>query len=160
MRPSWDEYFMAIAQVVASRSVCLRHKIGAVVVNEDKQILSTGYNGPPRGMKHCAARGGCIRDKENIPSGTRQEYCFGLHAEQNAIVQAAREGIRLLGSTLYCTYKPCSLCAHMIVNAGIKEVYFTADYHDDLTLTILKEGGISYIKWDIPMPEGHHLLRR
>ncbi len=160
MRPSWDEYFMAIAQVVASRSVCVRHKIGAVIVNEDRQILSTGYNGPPRGVKHCAARGGCIRNKENIPSGTRQEYCFGLHAEQNAIVQAAREGIRLLGSTLYCAYKPCSLCARMIVNAGIEEVYFTVDYPDDLTLTILKEGGVSFVKWDVPTPEGHRLLRR
>jgi len=154
MRPSWEEYFMAIAEVVASRSMCLRHKIGAVIVNEDKQILSTGYNGPPRGMKHCAARGGCIRDKESIPSGTRQEYCFGLHAEQNAIVQAAREGIRLLDSTLYCTYKPCSLCARMIVNAGIRKIYFVADYPDDLTLTILKEGEISYIKWDAPVSEG------
>jgi dCMP deaminase len=153
MRPSWDEYFMAIAEVVASRSVCLRHKIGAVIINEDKQILSTGYNGPPRGIKHCAAKGGCIRDQDNIPSGTRQEYCFGLHAEQNAIVQAAREGIRLLGSTLYCTYKPCSLCARMIVNAGIKKVYFMADYPDELTLKILEEGEISYIKWDAPVTE-------
>lgn len=156
MRRSWDEYFMAIAHVVASRSVCLRHKIGAVIVNEDKQILSTGYNGPPRGVKHCSARGGCIRDKEDIPSGTRQEYCFGLHAEQNAIVQAAREGIRLLGSSLYCTYRPCSLCARMIVNAGIRKVYFVADYPDELTLTILKEGGVSYIKWDVPLPEEDH----
>lgn len=151
-RPSWDEYFMAIAQVVASRSVCLRHKIGAVIANEDRQLLSTGYNGPPRGMKHCAARGGCIRHRDSIPSGTRQEYCFGLHAEQNAIVQAAREGIRLLGSTLYCSYQPCSLCARMIVNAGIKKIYFTDDYPDDLTLTILEEGGVCYVKWDSSTP--------
>ena len=150
MRPSWDEYFMSIAQVVSSRSVCLRHQIGAVVVNDDKQLLSTGYNGPPRGMKHCADRGGCIRERAGVPSGTRQEYCFGLHAEQNAIVQAAREGIRLLGGTLYCTYKPCSLCARMIVNAGIKEVHFMADYPDNLTLTILEEGGVIYVKWDGP----------
>ena len=153
MGPSWDEYFMAIAQVVASRSVCLRHQIGAVIVNNDRQLLSTGYNGPPRGMKHCAERGGCIRRKNGIASGTRQEYCFGLHAEQNAIVQAAREGIRLLGSTLYCTYKPCSLCARMIVNAGIKEVHFMADYPDDLTQTILTEGGVTCVKWDGPMLE-------
>ncbi len=154
MRPNWDEYFMAIAEVVASRSVCLRHKIGAVIVNEDKQILSTGYNGPPRGMKHCADRGGCIRESEGVASGTRQEYCFGLHAEQNAIVQAAREGIRLLDSTLYCTYRPCSLCARMIVNAGINEVYFMVDYPDDLTLTILEEGEVSYIKWDVAASNG------
>jgi len=153
MRPSWDEYFMAIGQVVASRSVCLRHKIGAVIASGDRQILSTGYNGPPRGMKHCAERGGCIRVEAGIASGTRQEYCFGLHAEQNAIVQAAREGIRLLGSTLYCTYKPCSLCARMIVNAGIRAVFFMADYADDLTLTILTEGGVDCIKWDGPVSE-------
>jgi dCMP deaminase len=153
MRPGWDEYFMAISQVVASRSVCLRHKIGAVIVNDDRQILSTGYNGPPRGMKHCAERGGCIRQQAAIASGTRQEYCFGLHAEQNAIVQAAREGIRLVGSTLYCTYKPCSLCARMMVNAGIEEVFFMDDYPDDLTLTILAEGGVEYIKWDGPVSE-------
>jgi dCMP deaminase len=153
MRPSWDEYFLRIAQVVASRSVCLRHQIGAVIVNEDRQILSTGYNGPPRGMRHCADRGGCLRAQEGITSGTRQEYCFGLHAEQNAIVQAAREGIRLVGSTLYCTYKPCSLCARMIVNAGITEVHFMADYPDDLTQTILDEGGVACVKWDGPMSE-------
>lgn len=153
MRPSWDEYFMAIAQVVASRSVCLRHKIGAVIVNRDRQILSTGYNGPPRGMKHCAERGGCIRETNGVASGTRQEYCFGLHAEQNAIVQAAREGIGLLGSALYCTYKPCSLCARMIVNAGINEVHFVADYPDDLTQTILTEGGVNCVKWDGPGSE-------
>jgi dCMP deaminase len=150
MRPSWDEYFMNIAQVVASRSICLRHQIGAVIVSGDKQILSTGYNGPPRGMKHCDERGGCIRALHNVPSGTRQEYCYGLHAEQNAIVQAAREGIRLLGSTLYCTYEPCSLCARMIVNAGIEKVYFMANYPDDLTRTILNEGGVAYVKWQYP----------
>jgi dCMP deaminase len=154
MRPNWDEYLLAIAQVVASRSVCLRQRIGATIVNEDKQILSTGYNGPPRGMMHCADRGGCIRDRGDIPSGTRQEYCFGLHAEQNAIVQPAREGIRLLGSTLYCTYRPCSLCARMILNAGIKTVYHMTYYPDDLTLTILSEGEISHIKWDGPVSEG------
>lgn len=153
MRPSWDEYFMAIAQVVASRSVCLRHRIGAVIVNEDRQILSTGYNGPPRGMRHCAERGGCIRARNGVASGTRQEYCFGLHAEQNAIVQAAREGIRLVGSTLYCSYKPCSLCARMIVNAGIGQVHFMADYPDDLTQTILNEGGVTCVKWDGPASE-------
>ncbi|TKJ30861.1 MAG: cytidine deaminase [Chloroflexi bacterium B3_Chlor] len=153
MRPSWDEYFISIAQVVASRSVCLRHKIGAMIVDDDKQILSTGYNGPPRGMRHCADRAACIREKGGIASGMQQEYCFGLHAEQNTIVQAAREGIRLLGSTLYCTYKPCSLCARMIVNAGIGEVHFMADYPDDLRLTILTEGGVTYIKWDGPVSE-------
>lgn len=142
---------MSIAEVVASRSVCLRHQIGAVIVNGDRQILSTGYNGPPRGMIHCQERGGCIRQRDGVPSGVRQEYCFGLHAEQNAIVQAAREGIRLLGSTLYCTYKPCSLCARMIVNAGITEVHFMADYPDELTQTILTEGGVTCVKWDGPM---------
>jgi dCMP deaminase len=150
MRPSWDEYFMAIAEVVASRSVCLRHQIGAVIVNQDRQILSTGYNGPARGMMHCEERGGCIRERDGVASGVRQEYCYGLHAEQNAIVQAAREGIRLLGSTLYCTYRPCSLCARMIVNAGIREVHFMADYPDELTQTILTEGGVTCVKWDGP----------
>jgi len=157
MRPNWDGYFMAIAQVVASRYVCLRHKMAAVIANEDRQILSTGYNGPPRGLKHCVERGGCISERESIASGTRQEYCFGLHAEQNANVQAARERIWLLGGTLYCTYKPCSLCGRVTVNGGIREVHFMADCPDELTLTILTEGGVNCVKWDGAVSEAPSL---
>ena len=146
-RPDWNQYFMNVAKVVVSRSVCLRHKIGTVIVNDDHQILSTGYNGPPRGVKHCKDRiGGCIRDRDDIPSGEMQEYCYGLHSEANAIAQAAREGIRLKDATLYCTYKPCSLCARLIVNVGITKIYYVEDYPDELTFRILEEGRVNIEK--------------
>ncbi len=121
-RPSWDEYFMAIAELVSSRSTCLRRKVGAVIV-KDKRILATGYNGAPTGLPHCLDIG-CLREKLHIPSGERQELCRGLHAEQNAILQAATNSrITLKGSVIYVTCQPCITCAKMIVNAGIKKIF-------------------------------------
>ena len=147
IRPNWNQYFINIAEVVASRSTCLRHQIGTVIVSDDHQILSTGYNGPPRHVTHCEDRlGGCIRIRDDISSGEMQEYCYGLHSEANAIAQAAREGIRLRDSTLYCTYKPCSLCARLVINAGIKKVYYVHYYPDELTLDLLKEGQVEVLR--------------
>ena len=117
MRPDWDTYFMRITKLVATRSSCLRRSVGAVLV-KDKRILATGYNGAPAGMAHCE-EAGCLRDQLHIPSGERHELCRGLHAEQNAIIQAARQGAEIKDSTLYCTTAPCSLCAKMLINAGV-----------------------------------------
>ncbi|HDN84403.1 MAG TPA: cytidine deaminase [Candidatus Aerophobetes bacterium] len=144
-RPSWDEYFMQITQLVAKRSTCLRRKVGAILVR-DKRILCTGYNGPPRGLAHCSEVG-CLRDKLGIPSGERQEICRGLHAEQNAIIQAALYGISIKDSILYCTHQPCITCSKMIINAGIKKIIFLGDYPDPLAREILKEAKIELIKY-------------
>ena len=123
-RKSWDAYFLDIASLVSSRSTCLRRKVGAVLV-KDNHILATGYNGAPRGLEHCLDRG-CIREKNGIPSGERHEYCRGIHAEQNALIQAAVHGVSIEGSTLYCTNFPCSLCSKLIINAKAskKRIYF------------------------------------
>ncbi len=126
--------------MVAKRSTCLRRQVGAVIV-KDKRILATGYNGAPSGLKHCEEVG-CIREKEDIPSGQRHELCRGLHAEQNAIIQAAYHGISIKDSTLYCTNFPCVICAKMIINAGIKEVIYEEGYDDLLAMELLKEAGI------------------
>ncbi|MBP2645429.1 MAG: ComEB: ComE operon protein 2 [Firmicutes bacterium] len=139
-RPAWDEYFMDIAQVVASRSTCLRRQVGAVIV-KGKRLLSTGYNGAPQGLMHCEETG-CLRDKQGVPSGQRHELCRGTHAEQNAIVQAALYGVAIDGATLYCTHQPCSGCSKMIINAGIKRVVFRYAYPDTLAEELLKESGI------------------
>ncbi|RLB08853.1 MAG: cytidine deaminase [Deltaproteobacteria bacterium] len=139
-RPSWKQYFMEIATMVAKRSTCLRRHVGAVIV-KDKRILATGYNGAPSGLRHCEEVG-CIREKEEIPSGQRHELCRGLHAEQNAIIQAAYHGVSIKDSTLYCTNFPCVICAKMIINAGIKEVIYKEGYDDPLAMEILKEAGI------------------
>ncbi|MBE0430018.1 MAG: cytidine/deoxycytidylate deaminase family protein [Thermoleophilia bacterium] len=139
-RPSWDEYFFQIAQQVATRSTCMRRQVGAVLV-KDKRILSTGYNGAPRGIVHCIDAG-CLREQMRVPSGERHELCRALHAEQNAIVQAALHGVKIEGSTLYCTHQPCSLCAKMIINAGIVEVYFNEGYPDELAAGFFAEAGI------------------
>lgn len=144
-RPSWDEYFMQIAELVAKRSTCLRRKVGAILVR-DKRILCTGYNGPPRGLVHCLEVG-CLRDKLKIPSGERQEICRGLHAEQNAIIQAALYGVSIKDSILYCTHQPCITCSKMIINAGIKKVIFQGDYPDALARKILKEAKIELLKY-------------
>jgi dCMP deaminase len=140
MRPSWESYFMDIARVVASRSTCLRRQVGAVLV-KDRQILSTGYNGVPRGLAHCDERG-CLRDELGIASGERHELCRGLHAEQNAIVQAAFHGTRIEGAELYSTHQPCIACAKMLVNAGITAVLFAGDYPDALAVEIFREAGV------------------
>jgi len=139
-RPSWDEYFFQIAQQVATRSTCMRRQVGAVLV-KDKRLLSTGYNGAPRGISHCIDAG-CLREQLKVPSGERHELCRALHAEQNAIAQAALHGVKIEGSTLYCTHQPCVLCAKMIINAGIVEVYFDEGYPDELATGFFAEAGI------------------
>ncbi len=131
---------MTIAHQVASRTTCIRRAVGAIVVN-DKRILATGYNGVPSGLKHCEETG-CLREQQGVPSGQRHEICRGLHAEQNAIIQAAKSGTNLDGSVLYCTTQPCVVCAKMIINTGIKEVVYTNPYPDELAMSLLKEAGI------------------
>lgn len=144
-RPSWDTYFIEIAGMVASRSTCLRRKVGAIIV-KDKRILSTGYNGVPTGIKHCLERG-CLRDELQIPSGQRHELCMGLHAEQNAIIQAALYGVSIENATFYITHQPCVLCAKMMINARVKEVVFCGDYPDDLAQQIFQEAKIKVRKF-------------
>jgi len=139
-RPNWDEYFMDIAALVSKRSTCLRRSVGAVLVR-DRRILSTGYNGAPSGMRHCLDIG-CLREQLNIPSGERHELCRGLHAEQNAIIQAAFHGVSVNGSTLYCTNHPCVICSKMIINAGIVHVIVREHYRDDLAEEMLREATI------------------
>ncbi|WP_148865813.1 deoxycytidylate deaminase [Thermosediminibacter litoriperuensis] len=145
MRPPWDDYFMEIAQVVAKRSTCLRRSVGAVVVLE-KRILTTGYNGAPTGLAHCEDVG-CLREKMGIPPGERHELCRGLHAEQNAIIQAAIWGTSIKGATLYVTHQPCALCAKMLINAGIRKIVFKGDYPDDLALKLLSEAGVEISRY-------------
>lgn len=143
MRPSWDEYFMEIVDLVKERSTCLRRQVGALIV-KDKRILSTGYNGAPTGCSHCEEVG-CLREKLQIPSGQRHELCRALHAEQNAIVQAAMYGVSVQGGTLYVTHQPCVMCAKMAINAGIKRIVFKGDYPDQLSKELLEEAGIELI---------------
>lgn len=140
LRPGWDEYFMEIAGVVAKRSTCLRRQIGALIV-KDHRILTTGYNGAPSGLAHCLEIG-CMRDQQGILSGTRHELCRALHSEMNAIIQAAQHGVSTNGATLYCTHQPCSVCARMMINAGIVRIVYTGDYPDDFSLSLLKEADI------------------
>ena len=140
MRPTWDSYFMEITKLVASRSSCLRRKVGAVLV-KDKRILATGYNGAPTGMKHCEEVG-CLRERLHVPSGERHELCRGLHAEQNAIIQAARQGTEIVGSTLYCTTAPCSLCAKMLINAGVVRIIYEGNYPDERAMEFFQEAGV------------------
>ncbi|MPN40067.1 tRNA-specific adenosine deaminase [bioreactor metagenome] len=139
-RPGWDDYFMEIAAMVATRSTCLRRQVGCVIV-KDRRILSTGYNGAPSGVSHCSETG-CRREKEGIPSGQRHEMCRGVHAEQNAIIQGARYGIILQGATAYLTTQPCSICTKMLINAGIEEIIFDGDYPDEMSRLLLKEAGV------------------
>lgn len=139
-RPSWDEYFIDIAHQVAERSTCIRRKVGAVVVR-DKRLLATGYNGVPVGITHCDIRG-CLRDQLGIPSGERHELCRGTHAEQNALLQAARYGTPIDGSIIYVTTQPCIQCAKMLINAGITEIIYKGDYPDPLARELLDEAGI------------------
>ena len=146
-RPSWDKYFMQAAELAATRSTCLRRHVGAVIV-KDKHIIATGYNGAPRGIAHCAERGGCLRQQMGIPSGQRHELCMALHAEQNAIIQAATMGIPVEGSTIYVTHQPCVICAKMIVNAGINKIIVREGYPDELAVKILDEAGISVEKFE------------
>ena len=140
-RPSWDEYFMDMAELVAKRSTCLRRNVGAVVV-QDRRIVATGYNGAPKGIPHCnEIEGGCLRDPLGIPSGERHEMCRALHAEQNAIIQAATSGQSVEGATIYITHQPCVICAKMIINAGIERIVVKEGYPDELSREILREAG-------------------
>ena len=139
----WDKRFMEMASVIASWASCYQEsrKIGAVIV-KDKRIMTTGYNGAPAGVMTCVERGECMRRKLNIPSGTHHELCYAVHAEQNAIIQAARLGVSIAGATLYCTHQPCVLCAKMIVNAGIVRVVYRQGYPDEFAIRMLTEGGV------------------
>lgn len=142
-RPSWVEYFMDITELVARRSTCTRRAVGAILV-KDKRVLATGYNGAPSGVRHCAETG-CLRAQLNVPSGERHELCRGVHAEQNAIVQAAQHGVSIKGSTLFCTNQPCFICAKMIINAGVTTIYYKEGYADDFSKEMLEEAGIDVI---------------
>ncbi len=145
-RPSWEEYFMDIARLVAKRASCLRRHVGAVLV-KDKNILATGYNGVPSGISHCSDTG-CLREKLKVPSGERHELCRGLHAEQNAIIQAAKHGINIDGSTLYCTTAPCIICSKMLINAGLTRIVYMEGYPDQLATEMLREADIEYLSYD------------
>jgi len=151
IRLTWDEYFMKMAFLAAERSTCRRHHVGAIIVKE-RQVVSTGYNGAARGTKDCLELG-CLRDELKIPSGERQEICRAIHAEQNAIIQAARHGSNIFGGTLYCTHSPCTICAKMIVNAGIKRIVICDEYPDMLNLAkeLFQETGMTFEK--LPMPD-------
>lgn len=140
-RPSWDSYFMEMAELVAKRSTCIRRNVGAVVV-QDRRIVATGYNGAPKGLAHCTEiEGGCLRERLGIPSGERHEMCRALHAEQNAIIQAATSGQSVDGATIYITHQPCVICAKMIINAGIEKIIVKEGYPDELSVQLLEEAG-------------------
>ena len=143
-RPAWDDYFLDIVGIVANRATCIRRRVGAALVR-DRRILSTGYNGAPSGLRHCLEIG-CLREQKHIPSGERHELCRGLHAEQNAIIQAALHGVGVNGATLYCTNHPCIICAKMIINAGIVRIVVGGDYRDDLAEAMLAEANIEVIR--------------
>ena len=145
MRASWDEYFMEIVEVVKTRSTCLRRQVGAVIV-KDNRIITTGYNGAPSHLKHCTELGGCQRQRLGIPSGQRHELCRALHAEQNAMIQAAKLGNTTEGATLYVNIQPCVICAKMLINAGIVRVVYKGEYPDPMAAAMLEEAGIEMVK--------------
>ena len=145
-RPSWDQYFMTLANEVATRTTCMRRAVGAIIV-KDRRILATGYNGVPTGLRHCSETG-CLRQELGVPSGQRHEICRGLHAEQNAIIQAARYGINIFGATLYCTHQPGVICAKMIINAGIARVVYKEGYPDEFSLKLFEEAGTKIEKYE------------
>jgi len=147
-RPSWETYFMDIAFLVAKRSTCRRRAVGSVIV-KNRRILSTGYNGAPSGIRHCIEVG-CLREELKVPSGQCHELCRGIHAEQNAIIQAAFHGVSIKDSTLFCTNLPCSICAKMIINAGITRIYYHSGYADKMSEEMLKEANI---RVTIPNPD-------
>lgn len=149
-RISWDEYFMQMAELTSRRSTCLRRHVGAVIV-KDRRMIASGYNGAPRGMKHCGELGGCLREQLHVPSGERHELCRALHAEQNAIIQAAMMGNSIEGGTIYVTDHPCSICAKMIINAGLKRIVIRRGYPDKLAVQILEESGLQVDR--LPAPE-------
>lgn len=138
---------MDIARLVASRSTCMRRHVGAVIV-KDKNVLATGYNGTPKGISHCDGVG-CLREKYGVPSGERHELCRGLHAEQNAIIQAAKHGINIADGTLYCTNAPCVICAKMLINAGLKKIVYLEGYPDQLAMELLNESAMEISQYQV-----------
>jgi len=146
-RPDWDSYFMEMAQVASKRSTCMRRSVGAVIV-KDKRLLATGYNGTPRGMAHCEEVG-CLRTKLNVPSGKMHELCRGIHAEQNAVIQAAVHGVSVDGGTLYCTHQPCVVCTKILINAGIARIVYANPYPDELAENMMKEAkDVEIVIWE------------
>lgn len=146
-RLSWDQYFIKFAYLASERTTCIRRKVGAILV-KDNHIIATGYNGAPRGIPHCTKET-CIREQNNIPSGKCQELCRGLHAEQNLLIQAARTGIIVKDSSLYCTTFPCSTCAKMIINSGIIHVFYNEGYLDDMATEMFKQAGIRSVRLNV-----------
>lgn len=134
-RVSWDQYFMDLAEQVATRSTCVRRKVGAVAVNDKHMIIGTGYNGAPSGFKHCT-KDTCIRCVKNIPSGQMTDICRAIHAEQNLVVHL---GEKLKDATVYCTTKPCTTCTKLLIGCGVKQIVWKNDYNDDFALSLLKE---------------------
>jgi dCMP deaminase len=145
----WDIRFVELAEYIGSWSSCYQEnrQVGAVIV-KDKRVLATGYNGAPSGVESCKDKKECLRKKLNIPSGTRHEICYAVHAEQNAICQAAKMGLSVEGATIYVTHQPCTICTKMIINAGIKKVIYKHGYPDDFSLELLKEAGVEIIKFE------------
>lgn len=143
-RISWDEYFMKMAELAATRSTCLRRQVGAVIV-QDRHVIATGYNGAPKGVPHCSETGGCLRERMGIPSGERHELCRALHAEQNAIIQAATLAQSIEGATMYITNQPCIICAKMIINAGIERIVVRDGYPDEFAVQMLAEAGLKIV---------------
>lgn len=143
----WDKRFMELTELVGTWASCYRRKVGAIIV-KDKRVLTTGYNGAPAGISSCAERGECLREKMNIPSGTHAETCYAAHAEQNAIIQAAKYGANIDGATLYCTHQPCVICAKMIINAGIKRVVYKEGYPDEFSIRLFEEAGTQINKYE------------
>lgn len=145
----WDKRFIDLAKTIASWSSCIREnrQIGAVIVR-DKRVLTTGYNGAPSGIKSCSEKQECLREKLNIPSGTQQEISYASHAEQNAICQAARMGVKIEGATLYCTHQPCSICAKLIINCGIIRVVYADGYPDQFAIELFQEAGVRLEKYE------------
>ncbi|HMM31718.1 MAG TPA: dCMP deaminase family protein [Clostridia bacterium] len=145
----WDERFMELSKTIGTWSSCYQQnrKIGAVIVR-NKRILTTGYNGAPAGVTSCVERGECMRRKLNIPSGTQHELCYAIHAEQNAIIQAAKLGVTIEGATMYCTHQPCVICAKMIVNSGISRVIYGEGYPDEFSLRIFEMANVELLKFE------------
>lgn len=145
-RPDWDEYFMEMAELAARRATCLRRKVGAVLV-KNKKVLATGYNGAPMDIEHCETTG-CLREEMQVPSGERHEICRGVHAEQNLVAQAAIHGVKTEDSIVYCTHQPCIICTKILINAGVKKIYFKNSYSDEFAENLLKQSNVEFIKYE------------
>ncbi len=144
-RPNWDDYFMEMAELAATRASCLRRKVGAVLV-KNKKVLATGYNGAPKDIVHCEVTG-CLREEMGVPSGQRHEICRGVHAEQNLVAQAAFHGVKTEGAAVYCTHQPCIICTKILINAGVEKIYFKNAYADKFAEELLEESEIELIKY-------------